>query len=341
MIAAMYFANPAWLWVTAGVLAVFAALLWHSSRARGRQLAAFADPAQSRALLASHSRVRRVAKNTLLFFAALVSGLALARPQWGVVEEQTLRAKGEDVVFVLDLSKSMLAADVKPNRLERAKLAILGYLGGQKGGRMGLVVFAGNAFLRVPLTLDYAAFEESVMSTSPEDLHVPGTDLGTALAVAKGAFEKTDKRRVLVLLTDGEDLEKLGVKYAEEFAKDGIVVFTVGMGTATGAAVQTLLPNGASVPMLDAQGQPVISRLDEATLRGIADATGGTYRRMDRISDAMMDVERAMRATELTPGGGVVKRRGVDRYPWFVAVAILLLVVDSFLTTRRRIPHEP
>ena len=179
------------------------------------------------------------------------------------------------------------------------------------------------------------------MSTSPEDLHVPGTDLGTALAVAKGAFEKTDKRRVLVLLTDGEDLEKLGVKYAEEFAKDGIVVFTVGMGTATGAAVQTLLPNGASVPMLDAQGQPVISRLDEATLRGIADATGGTYRRMDRISDAMMDVERAMRATELTPGGGVVKRRGVDRYPWFVAVAILLLVVDSFLTTRRRIPHEP
>lgn len=341
MIAALHFANPVWLGVTAGAVVLLAVLLWYSSRSRARQFAAFADPAQAGALLASHSPLRRVVKNGLLLLSTAVLGLALARPQWGVVDEEMMRAKGEDVVFMLDLSKSMLAADVTPNRLERAKLAIVGFLHGQSGGRMGLVVFAGNAFLRVPLTLDYAAFEESVMSTSPEDIYVPGTDLGTALAVAKSAFEKTDKRKVLVLLTDGEDLEKLGVKSAEEFAKDGIVVFTVGMGTAAGASVQAVQQNGILAQVLDSQGQPVISRLDETTLRKIAEATGGTYRRLDRISDAMEDVERALRTTDVTAAGGVVKRRGVDRYAWFVAVAILLLVVESLLTTRRHIAHEP
>jgi Ca-activated chloride channel family protein len=274
-------------------------------------------------------------KDVVLGAALLLAGLALARPQWGLTEDTTQR-RGEDVVFVLDLSKSMLARDAQPSRLDRAKLAILDYLHRQQGGRVGLVVFAGSAFLRCPLTLDYAAFEESVTEASPDDLYVPGSDLARGIISAKNAFEKGAERRVIVLLTDGEDLEKTGIKAAQEFARDGVIVFALGVGTAAGSTVQISQPNGQLGPLLDADGQPVVSRLDEDTLRGIAEATGGSYRRLENISQAMTDVVRALRSTDVQAAGVALKRRGIDRYAWPLAVAILLLVAESFLSTRRR-----
>jgi Ca-activated chloride channel homolog len=331
----IHFADPVWLWATAAVLALFALLIWRAARIRKRQLAAFADPAVAPDLLRSHSRARRSIKNALLAVAILLLGIALARPQWGLTEETTQR-RGEDVVFVLDLSKSMLARDVQPSRLDRAKLAILDYLHRQQGGRVGLVVFAGSAFLRCPLTLDYAAFEESVTEASPDDLYVPGSDLARGIVSAKNAFEKNAERRVIVLITDGEDLEKTGIKAAQEFARDGVIVFSLGVGTPAGATVQVPQQNGQIGPLLDASGQPVVSRLDEETLRSIAEATGGTYRRLENIGQAMNDVARSLRSTDVQAAGVALKRRGIDRYAWPLAVAILLLVAESFLNTRRR-----
>ena len=332
----LHFAAQIWLWFTAAALLLYVGLLWHAARMRRRQLDAFVEATTAEGLLKTHSPVRRRMKELLVGAALLLSGLALARPQWGLTEDTTQR-RGEDVVFVLDLSKSMLARDVQPSRLARAKLAILDYLHRQQGGRVGLVVFAGSAFLRCPLTLDYAAFEESVTEASPEDLYVPGSDLARGIISAKNAFEKGAERRVIVLLTDGEDLEKTGIKAAQEFARDGVIVFALGVGTPAGSMVQIPQQNGQLGPLLDAQGQPVVSRLDEDTLRGIAEATGGSYRRLENIGHAMTDVARALRSTDVQAAGIALRRRGIDRYAWPLAVAILLLVAESFLSTRRRL----
>jgi Ca-activated chloride channel family protein len=330
----LLFAAPGWLWVTALIIAVFLALIAYSAKRRRAQLAEFANPELLESLLASHSPVRRIVKNGLVVLAFLFLGIAMARPQWGVIEEEIQR-KGEDVVFLLDVSKSMLAKDVQPNRLERAKLAMRDFLHRHAGGRVGLVAFAGDAFLWCPLTLDYEAFEETLGDLSPEHLNVPGSDIASALFVAKGAFEKTEKRKVLIILSDGEDLEKLGVKAAAKMAEEGIVIYTVGVGTPNGSQIMIPGPAGELVPMLDGNGQAVNSALDEKTLTEIAESTGGNYRLLRTVAGGMADVGKALRQSE---GKALpqVRKLGIDRYQWPLGVAIFLIVVESLLATRRR-----
>lgn len=333
------FAAPVWLWVTALVLILFSALLWYSAHARARQLAAFADPTALPALLTSHSPLWRIIKNVLVGLAILAAGIALARPQWGVVDEEITRT-GEDVVFVLDLSKSMLTPDVRPTRLERAKLAILDFLHRQSGGRVGFVIFAGSSFVRVPLTGDYDAFEENVRDASPDDIYVPGSDVARALLTGKNAFDKTERRKIIILLSDGEDLEGNGAKVAEEVAKDGVIVFTVGVGTQAGGQVLLNGPNGRQLPLLDGGGQPVVSHLDENTLKAIANATNGRYFHLDSIAGTMGEIFRFLRTDAAKGGLKAARRRGIDRYEWPLAVCIFLLVVESLLAARRR-PAAP
>ena len=330
----LLFAEPGWLWLTAAAVLLLAVLIAWSAKKRRAQLASFAQAGLLESLLGHHSPLRRIIKNGLLLLAVLLLGIALARPQWGIIEEEVQR-KGEDVVFLLDVSKSMLAKDVQPNRLERAKLAIRDFLTRHAGGRVGLVAFAGDAFLWCPLTLDYDAFEETLSDLSPDHLSVPGSDLASALFAARGAFEKTEKRKVLIVLSDGEDLEKLGIKAAGKLAEEGVIIYTIGVGTPNGAPIMIPGPGGESVAMLDGSGQPVNSALDEKTLTEIAEATGGNYRLLQNVAGAMADVGRTLRQTEgkaLTQ----VRKLGIDRYQWPLGVAIFLLVVESLLRTRRR-----
>lgn len=334
------FAEPRWLWITLGILLLFGSLLWYSARARARQFAAFADPALLEQLLVSHSRVRRIIKNVLIGLAILAAGVALARPQWGLVEEEVKR-QGEDVVFVLDLSKSMYANDAKPTRLERSKLAILDFVHRQKGGRVGFVVFSGSAFTRVPLTVDYDAFEENVREASPEDLFFPGSDVARALLAGKGTFDKTEKRKIIILISDGEDLAGNGVKVAEELAKEGVIIFSIGVGTANGSQITLPSQYGRPGPLLDENDQPVVSKLDEEGLRAIAAATNGRYMRLDSVGGTMGEILRLLRTDESKGGIGTARRRGVDRYAWPLAVCIFLLVVESLLSARRRNTAAP
>ena len=335
----LQFAAPIWLWLTVATALAVALLFRLSAVARRRQLAEFADPAQRGSLLASHSRVMRVVKNSLLFLALALLGIALARPQWGEIQEAVER-KGDDVVFLLDTSKSMLAKDVLPSRLERARMAMLDFLHRSAGGRVGLVAFAGDAFLQCPLTLDYDAFEDAVRELDTDAVLVPGTDIASALFAGRSAFEKTERRKVLVLLTDGEDLQRAGIDAAKKIGAEGVTVFTVGIGTPNGGLVQVQQPDGTLTPLLDEKNQPVTSRLDEATLHAIADAAGGTYRRLDTIAGGMADVVKALKDSQLKPVAGFRKHRGIDRYQWPLAIAILLLVVESVLRTRRRVASQ-
>jgi len=197
-----HFAEPHWLWLAAlGPLFVFA-LQRYAAWARKKQLQLFAAPELIADLARSHSHVRRGLKNLLLLLAVAATGLALARPQWGETAEIS-RALGEDILFLLDCSKSMLAADVQPNRLGRAKYAILDFVQRHGSGRVGLVAFSGQAFLQCPLTFDYDAFREALQAVDEKTIPVPGTDIGRALDEGYRAMEKNDRRKVMVLVTDG------------------------------------------------------------------------------------------------------------------------------------------
>lgn len=329
-----HFESPHWLWL-AGLGPVL--LFWlqrFAARARRQQLARVASPHFVNELTRSHSPGRRATKEILLLAVVALIGLALARPQWGVLQSRD-QWLGEDVMFVLDCSRSMLATDISPSRLQRAKFGILDFVRRHGSGRVGLVAFAGGAFLQCPLTFDYAAFEEALMSLDERTIPVGGTDVGRALKEAQHAMEKKSSRKLIVLLTDGEDLEAGGLREAEALAKAGATIYTVGVGTPAGAEIRALTPEGVMDFVRDEKGEVVRSRLDETTLTSIAKATGGRYEALGRVGEGLAKVREAVEtAGPGTPGRA--QSRGVDRYHWPIAFAVLLMVIESLLGTRRR-----
>ncbi len=330
-----HLAEPHWLWLAVAAPVILIALQRYAAAARRRQLATLAAPQFLDDLTRSHSPARRALKDILLVLAVAGVGVALARPQWGV-QELAGQALGEDIVFAVDCSRSMLAADVSPNRLERAKLAVLEFVRRHGRGRVGLVAFAGQAFLQCPLTFDYGAFEDALRALDDRAIVVPGTDIGRALDEAFHAMEKIDRRKVVVLLTDGEDLEKSGVTMAESLAGKGVVAFTVGVGTEAGAEIQVINEQGQPELVRDTKGETVRSRLDETTLRKIAQATKGNYYPLGSLGEGLAKVRLAMERTDFASGPAPVRKLGVDRFHLPIAVVLGLLVVESLMGTRRR-----
>jgi Ca-activated chloride channel homolog len=330
-----HFAEPGWLWLA--LLSPVCVLLLHryAAFARARQLGRFAAPGMLADLLRSHSPARRTIKNLLLVTGIAAIGLALARPQWGETTEisQTL---GEDIIFVLDCSKSMLSTDVAPDRMSRAKYAILDFVQKHGRGRVGLVAFAGQAFLQCPLTFDYDAFHDALLACDEKTIPVPGTDIGRALDEAFRAMEKNDRRKVVVLVTDGEDLASSGVSTARALADKGIVVYAVGVGTVAGSPIHIINAQGLPDVMRDADGQAVISRLDETTLTQIASATHGSYHPLGALGEGLDRVRRLVENSTDTRSAATVRKLGVDRFHIPIAIALVLLVAESLIGTRRR-----
>jgi Ca-activated chloride channel family protein len=331
-----HFAEPRWLWLAVVAPLLLAGLQRYSAWVRRRQLVQLAAPEFLEGLTGSYGPARRAIKSALLVLAAAAVGLALARPQWGE-QAETSHLLGQDTIFILDCSRSMLASDVTPNRLGRAKLAILDYVQRSGRGRIGLVAFAGQAFLQCPLTFDYGAFREALMAIDERTIPIPGTDVGRALDEAYRSMDKGVRPKVFVLLTDGEDLEKGGVRTAEALAKQGVVVFTVGVGTAAGAEIQFLNEQGRLELQHDSHGEVVRSRLDEPTLRSIARATHGAYYPLGPLGEGLAKVRRALETLDAGPGAVPARRFSVDRFHWPVAGVLVLLVTESLIGTRRRL----
>jgi Ca-activated chloride channel homolog len=330
-----HFEAPAWLW-----FAVVAPLLlaWLQHRAavkRQWQLEQIAAPRFAAELTASHSPGRRRFKNILLLLALALAGVALARPQWGELQSRG-QFFGEDVVFVVDCSYSMLSTDIRPSRLQRAKLAIADFVREHGRGRVGLVAFAGSAFLQCPLTLDYDAFQNSLEALDEKTIPVPGTDIGRALSEANQAMEKNSRRKLVVLLTDGEDLENGGLKTAQALATNGVVVFAVGVGTPAGSEIQMLNPAGQLELVHDAKGEIVRSRLDEKTLTAIAAATGGNYFPLGPLGEGLMKVRAAVETLDRAAEMKRSRSYGIDRYYWAVAALLALLAAEPLIGTRRK-----
>jgi Ca-activated chloride channel family protein len=331
-----HFAEPRWLWLAVLAPVLLVVLQAYSGWARKKQLAQLAAPEFLAELTRSQSPGRRALKNILLVLAVAGIGLALARPQWGEQAEVSYRY-GQDTLLVLDCSRSMLATDVAPSRLQRAKLAMLDYVRRQGHGRVGLVAFAGQAFLQCPLTFDYGAFQDALLAIDEKTIPVPGTDIGRALDEAWRAMDKSTRPKVCVLLTDGEDLEKGGVRTAAALAKQGVVVFTVGVGTAAGAEIQVPNEQGKLELVRDSRGEIVRSRLDEPTLRAIAQATRGAYYLLGPLGEGLAKVRLALETLDTGPGSAPARKFGVDRFHWFVAAALILLAGESLIGTRRRL----
>jgi Ca-activated chloride channel family protein len=332
-----HFAELRWLWLAVLGPLVLLALQYYAARARRRQLAQLAAPDFVAGLTRSHSPIRRGLKNILLVLAVAGIGLALARPQWGV-REITSQNLSEDIVFAIDCSRSMLAADVAPNRLQRAKLAVQDFVRRHTNGRVGLVAFAGQAFLQCPLTFDHGAFEDALLAIDDKTIVVPGTDVGRALDESFRAMEKMDRKKVIVLITDGEDLEKSGLKIATTLAATNVIVFTVGVGTEAGAEIRVINEQGQPELVRDTKGEVVRSRLDETTLRAIAEVTKGSYEPLGALGEGLAKVRLAITSRDLFSGAAPTQRFGVDRFHVPVALVLVLLVVESLLGTRRKRP---
>jgi len=331
-----HFAEPLWLWLALAAPLLLLALQRYAAGARRGQLAKIASPHFVAELTRSHSPLRRVIKQILMLLSVTALGVALARPQWGehALAEQQLT--GEDIKFVLDCSRSMWSTDVSPNRIERARLALLQFVHHRDGGRVGFVAFSGEAFLQCPLTFDYGAFEDALMAVDDKTIAVPGTDIGRALDEAVHGMEKDSRRKVLVLITDGEDLERGGVDEAALLAKQGVVVYTIGVGTPAGSQIQIINDHGQPEWLRGPDGQIVRSRLDETTLGEIARKTHGEYFPLGPLGEGLARVGSAV--TEMAAHADTARERklGVDRFHVPIALALVCLVGESLMTTRRR-----
>jgi Ca-activated chloride channel family protein len=331
-----HFAEPRWLWLAVLAPLALTVLQRYSAWARRKQLAQIAAPHFVKELTRSVSPVRRALKQVLLVLAAAGVGLALARPQWGEQTEVS-HLFGQDTLFILDCSRSMLASDVAPSRLQRAKLAILDYVQRRGHGRVGLVAFAGEAFLQCPLTFDYGAFQDALMAVDDRTIPIPGTDVGRALDEAIHAMDKTQRPKLLVLLTDGEDLEQGGVRTAEALGKEGVVVFAVGVGTPAGGEIQMVNEQGKTELVRDSRGEVVRSRLDEPTLRAIAQTTHGAYYPLGPVGEGLAKVQLAVENLSAASSSAPARKLGVDRFHWPVAGVLVLLVAESLVGTRRHL----
>ncbi|MBU6409677.1 MAG: VWA domain-containing protein [Verrucomicrobia bacterium] len=333
----MRFQNPHLLWLLLVIPPALALFFWWRERGRRKLLVQFVQARLLPVLTAGVSPLRRKIRFSLLVLAAALLIVALARPQHGF-DLQPVQQRGLDIIVAIDVSKSMLARDIAPDRLERAKLAALELMQDAQSDRLGLVAFAGDAFLECPMTIDNTAFQESVQALDVNSLPLGGTDIAAAIQTAQTAFARAAGHQALVLLTDGEDTVNpaAALQAAQAAAKTGLKIFTVGIGTKTGDLLRVEDANGNSDYVRDAQGNVVKSHLDASLLRQIAQTTGAFY--LPLRGAAAMDTlySRGLALLPKTVGQGLVIRRWHEQYQWPLAAAIALLLAEIFLPERRK-----
>ena len=335
----MTFANPHMLWLLLAIPPALLAFFWWSGRARQRLLTQFIQARLLTTLTVGISATRQKIRVGCLVGAVAFLILALARPQWGFDWEE-IKQRGLDIVIAIDTSKSMLAEDIAPNRLARAKLAALELMQRAKSDRLGLVAFAGSAFLQCPLTIDDAAFRQSVEALDVNIIPQGGTALTEAIQTALTAYKEGENYKVLVLLTDGEDHDSGALEAAEKAAAEGLRIFTIGIGTAEGEILRTKDAQGGSDYVRDEQGNVVKSHLNERLLQQIAGATeGGFYLplRGAKVIDTLYDQGLAKLPKSQHQERFV--RRYHERYHWPLAAAIVLLLVEFLFPERKREPR--
>jgi len=330
----MRFEHPQILWLLLVIPPALLAFFWWASRQRQKLLVQFIEARLLSQLTVGISPARQKIRFALLISAVALLVITLARPQHGF-DLQEIQQRGLDIVVAVDTSKSMLATDIAPTRLARAKLAALELM--QKAGtdRMGLVAFAGDAFLECPLTVDNTAFQQCVQALDVNTIPQGGTAIAAAINTSLTAFKEDSRHKVLVLLTDGEDNDTGALEAAQNAAKAGLKIFTIGIGTTAGDLLRVTEANGNSDYVRDEQGNVVKSHLNEALLQQIAGAAGGFYLPMRGANAIDTLYERGLAPLPKSEGRERLVRRYHEQYHWPLTFAMLLLLVELFLPERK------
>ncbi len=331
----MNFGAPNWLW-TLAILPLLVLLYARAERRSAIKLREFVSPRLLPQLAGNVDRVRRAIRFAFVLLALALAIGALAKPRWGYTYEDVKR-RGLDLLFAVDTSRSMLSNDVAPNRLERVKLAAQDLITDLQGDRVGLIAFAGRAFLQAPLTIDYDAAVESINDLDTKTIPEGGTNIGEAIALATQTFGKSAMgNRALIIFTDGEELSGDAVNEAKKAADAGVKIFTIGVGTAQGSLIP-VEGKGEGGFVKDAKGQVVKSKLDENRLREIAQATGGMYLHLESGPQTMRQLyTEGLSKLKTAEIDARLSSRPIERYEWPLAGAIVALIASLFINDRKR-----
>lgn len=344
----MHYANPLFHLLFSFGLILIIFFTWSMKR-RSRLVENFVERDLVNTITPSVSIRRKVFKISALILAILLSLFALMRPQWGFEWEEVKRT-GLDILIAMDVSKSMLAMDVKPNRLERSKFAVKDLIKKLNGDRLGLIAFAGTSFLQCPLTIDYNGFILALDDISTNTIPRSGTSISSAIKEAMNTFSASSgsafggkggreaKYKVLVIVTDGEELEGDAMNAASEASKLGIKIYCVGVGTSEGELIQVIDEYGQRGYLVDRSGNVVKTKLNEELLKRIAISTGGSYVRATKSEFGLtLLYDKSISRLEKRELETKMKKRYEERFQIFLAFAVFLLFLEPLLAARKRL----
>lgn len=325
------FGAPEWLWLLV-IVAALPIVYWLLRLYARHKLSRFGNVTTLRRLMPDYSSARGWIKIALLTLAAGFMVVALARPQTGS-KLRTVESQGREIVLVVDVSNSMLAEDVTPSRMERTRYAITRLVERMNKDRIGIVAFADEAEVLLPITGDYKMAESVTKRLSPDLIAEQGTDIGKALEVALLSFTRStqnSKSRVIILITDGEAHDNKSEAVIEQAKAEGAIICAIGIGTPEGTPLKI---NGEI--MEDSEGKMVVTKLGEPLLQHLAEATGGIYTRSRNESFGLEEIVTRLEEMEATELSLMTFEEYDEQYQWFLGVALLLLVVEMLIFERR------
>jgi Ca-activated chloride channel family protein len=334
----MHYADPRYLSVLFFLTIIVALFyLWIIKR-REKLMNRFADKSLVGSIAPAAVFKRKIAKMIILTAAISLLVFSLARPQWGF-EWKESKLKGLDILITMDVSKSMLATDVKPNRMERSKFAVKDLVKKLNGDRIGLIAFAGTAFLQCPLTIDYNGFLLTLDDLGVNTIPRGGTNIGSAIREAIGVLKGQDKKyKTLIIITDGDDLEGDPMKAAKEASDEGIKIYCVGVGTFEGALIPAVDERGSRGWVADKSGNVVKTTLNEELLKNIAISTGGSYVRATQSDFGLVLLyDKSISKLEKKDIEGKASKQYQERFQYFLGLAVLLLLIEPFIPEKKRL----
>ena len=324
------FENPGYLYLLLLLpLVAMAHYMW--TYRKKRNLKRFGDPVLLKSLMKDVSRLRTELKFWLLQFSLLFLIIGLARPQYGTRVE-TRKRSGIEAIIAMDISNSMLAEDVRPNRLEKAKMMVSNLVDNMTDDKIGLIVYAGQAYVQLPITSDYVSAKMFLQTTSPSMIEMQGTDIAAAISLATRSFTTNEGvSRAIFVITDGEDNEGGAVEAAKEAAAKGIHVYVLGVGEPSGAPIP--IP-GTGQFIIDNEGNTVMSRLNEDMCREIANAGQGNYIYVDNSSSAQRKLDKYVDNLGRVEMESSIFSEYDEQFQSFLLLSLFFLLLDVLIMER-------
>jgi Ca-activated chloride channel homolog len=329
------FANPEYLNALYAI-PVLILLYWLFRRNRTKLLENFSERKLHNVLFPSFSGIKNTIKFSIIIISLCFLIIAAANPQVGTKMEE-VKQTGIDVFILLDVSLSMQAEDIKPNRLERAKYQISNLINKLRGDRLGLVIFAGEAYVQIPLTTDYSAANLFLSAVDFNSVPQPGTAIASAINLALKSFDKSvSTQKAIILITDGEDHQGDINKAVSDAVSMGVKIYTIGLGSPDGAPIPLFNAKGDQIGFKkDKDGNTVLTKLDEETLKQIASTGGGEYYRGSNYEDYLDKIYKDLSKLNKTEFGVKKVTDYEDRFYYFLAPAVLLLFVEFFISENK------